>query len=72
MTDVTRQLSSYLAGFVLEKDYTVHGIKRRSFAFNMGRIDYIYEEALVHKKQFRLLYWDLLNFSNLTRIINET
>ena len=52
ITGVTGQDGSYLAELLLEKNYIVHGIKRRTSLINTGRIDHIYEEPLKKKKIF--------------------
>ncbi len=72
ITGVTGQDGSYLAEFLLEKGYEVHGIKRRSSSFNTSRIDHIYEDPHVADQRFILHYGDLTDSSNLTRIIRET
>ena len=72
ITGVTGQDGSYLAEFLLEKGYEVHGIKRRSSSFNTERIDHIYEDPLLNDTRFHLHYGDLSDSSNLTRIIKET
>ncbi|MGV6857553.1 MAG: GDP-mannose 4,6-dehydratase [bacterium] len=71
ITGVTGQDGSYLAEFLLEKGYEVHGIKRRSSLFNTQRIDHIYEDPHVDNQRFILHYGDLTDSSNLTRIIQE-
>jgi GDPmannose 4,6-dehydratase len=71
ITGVTGQDGSYLAEFLLEKGYEVHGIKRRSSMFNTGRVDHIYQDPHVDNKRFMLHYGDLTDSSNLTRIIQE-
>jgi len=71
ITGVTGQDGSYLAEFLLEKGYEVHGIKRRSSLFNTERIDHIYQDPHVSNAAFRLHYGDLSDTSNLTRIISE-
>jgi GDPmannose 4,6-dehydratase len=71
ITGVTGQDGSYLAEFLLEKGYEVHGIKRRASLFNTQRIDHIYEDPQVENSRFRLHYGDLTDSSNLTRIISE-
>ena len=71
ITGVTGQDGSYLAEFLLEKGYQVHGIKRRSSSFNTGRIDHIYEDSLVNKNHFYLHYGDLSDSSSMTSIIKE-
>ena len=72
ITGVTGQDGSYLAEFLLEKGYTVHGIKRRASSFNTQRIDHIYQDPHVNNARFKLHYGDLTDSSNLTRIIQET
>lgn len=71
ITGVTGQDGSYLAEFLLEKGYIVHGIKRRSSLFNTQRIDHIYQDPHHDNKNFILHYGDLTDSSNLTRIIQE-
>jgi GDPmannose 4,6-dehydratase len=71
ITGVTGQDGSYLAEFLLEKGYEVHGIKRRSSMFNTARVDHIYQDPHVDNKRFTLHYGDLTDSSNLTRIIQE-
>jgi len=72
ITGVTGQDGSYLAEFLLEKGYQVHGIKRRASSFNTGRVDHIYEDPHVENQNFILHYGDLTDTSNLTRIIQQT
>jgi GDPmannose 4,6-dehydratase len=71
ITGVTGQDGSYLAEFLLEKGYEVHGIKRRASLFNTQRIDQIYQDPHVTNAQFKLHYGDLTDTSNLTRILQE-
>ena len=71
ITGVTGQDGSYLAEFLLEKDYEVHGIKRRASSFNTERIDHIYQDPHTDNKNFILHYGDLTDSSNLTRILQE-
>ncbi len=71
ITGVTGQDGSYLAEFLLEKGYEVHGIKRRASSFNTERIDHIYQPPSAKEATFRLHYGDLTDSSNLTRIVNE-
>lgn len=71
ITGVTGQDGSYLAEFLLEKGYEVHGIKRRGSQFNTQRIDHIYEDPHVDNQHFILHYGDLTDTSNLVRIIQE-
>jgi len=72
ITGVTGQDGSYLAEFLLEKGYVVHGIKRRASSFNTQRIDHIYEDPHIQDSNFILHYGDLTDSSNLIRIIQET
>ena len=72
ITGVTGQDGSCLAEFLLEKGYTVHGIKRRASLFNTQRVDHIYQDPHVDNARFKLHYGDLSDSSNLTRIIQET
>jgi GDPmannose 4,6-dehydratase len=72
ITGITGQDGSYLAEFLLEKGYVVHGIKRRSSLFNTQRVDHIYEDPQVENARFKLHYGDLSDTSNLIRIIQET
>jgi len=72
VTGITGQDGSYLAEFLLEKGYIVHGIKRRSSLFNTDRIDHIYQDPHSTNKQMYLHYGDLTDSSNLTRIVQET
>ena len=72
ITGVTGQDGSYLAEFLLDKGYTVHGIKRRASSFNTQRVDHIYQDRHVDNARFKLHYGDLSDSSNLTRIIQET
>ncbi|BEE11210.1 GDP-mannose 4,6-dehydratase [Aeromonas dhakensis] len=71
ITGVTGQDGSYLAEFLLEKGYQVHGIKRRASSFNTQRIDHIYQDPHIEHQNFVLHYGDLTDSSNLTRIIQE-
>jgi len=71
ITGITGQDGSYLAEFLLEKGYEVHGIKRRASSFNTERIDHIYQAPYVENASFKLHYGDLTDSSNLTRIINQ-
>ncbi|WP_417714547.1 GDP-mannose 4,6-dehydratase [Pseudophaeobacter arcticus] len=71
ITGVTGQDGSYLAEFLLEKGYEVHGIKRRASSFNTQRVDHIYEDPHTDNARFKLHYGDLTDSSNLTRILSE-
>jgi GDPmannose 4,6-dehydratase len=72
VTGVTGQDGSYLAEFLLEKGYIVHGIKRRASLFNTQRIDHIYQDPHIEHANFKLHYGDLSDTSNLIRIVQET
>ncbi|HCE2178903.1 TPA: GDP-mannose 4,6-dehydratase [Vibrio parahaemolyticus] len=71
ITGVTGQDGSYLAEFLLEKGYEVHGIKRRASSFNTERVDHIYQDPHTDNPNFVLHYGDLTDTSNLTRILKE-
>ena len=71
ITGITGQDGSYLAEFLLEKGYEVHGIKRRASLFNTSRIDHIYQDPHSPNPSLTLHYGDLTDSSNLTRIISE-
>ena len=71
ITGITGQDGSYLAEFLLKKNYIVHGIKRRSSSFNTGRIDHIYQDPHEDSRRFILHYGDLTDSTNLIRIIQE-
>ncbi len=72
ITGVTGQDGSYLAEFLLEKGYIVHGIKRRSSLFNTDRVEHLYQDPHINHRNFLLHYGDLSDSSNLTRIIQQT
>ena len=71
ITGITGQDGSYLAEFLLEKGYIVHGIKRRASSFNTDRIDHIYQDPHIDHQDLILHYGDLTDTSNLVRIIQE-
>lgn len=71
ITGITGQDGSYLAEFLLEKGYLVHGIKRRASLFNTERIDHLYQDPHVNHPNLILHYGDLTDTSNLVRIIQE-
>ncbi|CCV38921.1 GDP-mannose-4,6-dehydratase, GmD protein, partial [Yersinia enterocolitica (type O:9) str. YE56/03] len=71
ITGVTGQDGSYLAEFLLDRGYEVHGIKRRASQFNTQRVDHIYQDPHEQNVKFNLHYGDLTDTSNLTRIISE-
>ena len=72
ITGVTGQDGSYLAEFLLEKGYIVHGIKRRASSFNTERIDHLYQDPHVNHPDLILHYGDLTDTSNLVRIIQQS
>jgi GDPmannose 4,6-dehydratase len=72
ITGITGQDGSYLAEFLLEKGYVVHGVKRRASSFNTDRIDHLYQDPHINHRHFVLHYGDLTDSSNLTRIIQQT
>ncbi|NCO22325.1 MAG: GDP-mannose 4,6-dehydratase [Rhodobacteraceae bacterium CG17_big_fil_post_rev_8_21_14_2_50_65_11] len=71
ITGITGQDGSYLAEFLLEKGYEVHGIKRRASSLNTQRIDHIYQDPHAPNPKLKLHYGDLADSSNLTRILGE-
>ena len=71
ITGITGQDGSYLAEFLLSKDYQVHGVKRRSSSFNTQRIDHLYQDPHLPDQNFFLHYGDLSDSLNITKIINE-
>ena len=72
ITGITGQDGSYLAEFLLEKGYIVHGIKRRASLLNTGRVDHLYQDSHITNRDFFLHYGDLSDSSNLIRILEET
>ena len=71
ITGITGQDGSYLAEFLLDKGYEVHGIKRRASSFNTERIDHIFQDSHDENQNLYLHYGDLTDSSNLTRILKE-
>lgn len=71
ITGVTGQDGAYLAELLLEKGYTVHGIKRRSSSFNTQRIDHLYHDPHLSNPSIILHYGDLTDSMNITKIIKE-
>ena len=71
ITGITGQDGAYLAELLLKKGYIVHGLKRRSSSFNTGRIDHLYQDPHVSKRNFILHHGDLTDSTNLIRIIQE-
>jgi len=72
ITGITGQDGSYLAELLLDKGYTVHGIKRRSSSFNTKRIDHLYTDPHFNGLPFYMHYGDMTDSTNLIRIIEET
>ncbi|MEN8216509.1 MAG: GDP-mannose 4,6-dehydratase [Pseudomonadota bacterium] len=71
ITGITGQDGGYLAEFLLEKAYEVHGIKRRASSFNTNRIDHLYQDPHEQERNFILHYGDLTDSTNLIRIIQQ-
>jgi GDPmannose 4,6-dehydratase len=71
LTGITGQDGAYLADFLLNKGYIVHGVKRRSSLFNTDRIDHLYQDPHVSERNFVLHYGDLTDSTNLIRIIQQ-
>lgn len=71
ITGVTGQDGAYLAEFLLQKGYEVHGIKRRSSSFNTDRIDHLYQDPHEARVRFKLHYGDLTDATNLIRIVQD-
>jgi GDPmannose 4,6-dehydratase len=71
ITGITGQDGSYLTEFLLEKDYEVHGLIRRSSSFNTGRIDHIYQDPHTPHQKLKLHYGDLTDGVNMTNLIHE-
>jgi len=72
ITGVTGQDGAYLAELLLEKGYTVHGIKRRSSSFNTARIEHLYQDPHEEAPGFILHYGDMTDSTNLIRIVQQT
>ena len=72
ITGITGQDGSYLAELLLEKGYSVHGIKRRASSFNTQRVDHLYKDQHENNVNFKMHYGDLTDSTNLIRIIQET
>ena len=71
ITGITGQDGAYLAEFLLEKGYEVHGIKRRASMFNTDRIDHLYQDLHEQDVRFKLHYGDMTDSTNLIRIIQD-
>jgi GDPmannose 4,6-dehydratase len=72
ITGVTGQDGAYLAEFLLNKRYIVHGVKRRSSSFNTGRVDHLYQDPHEAGQRFVLHYGDMTDATNLIRIVQDT
>jgi GDPmannose 4,6-dehydratase len=72
ITGVTGQDGAYLAELLLNKQYIVHGIKRRSSSFNTGRVDHLYQDPHEVEQRFVLHYGDMTDATNLIRIVQDT
>jgi len=72
ITGVTGQDGAYLAEFLLNKGYRVHGIRRRSSSFNTGRVEHLYQDLHEKNVRFEMHYGDMTDATNLIRIIQET
>ena len=72
ITGVTGQDGAYLAEFLLEKGYRVHGIKRRTSLFNTDRVDHLYEGPQVRNRRFVLHHGDMTDASSLIHIVQKT
>jgi len=71
ITGITGQDGAYLAEFLLEKGYEVHGIKRRASSFNTARVDHIYRDTHEENVRFFMHYGDMTDSTNLIRVIQE-
>jgi GDPmannose 4,6-dehydratase len=71
ITGITGQDGAYLAEFLLEKGYKVHGLKRRASSFNTARVDHLYRDPHEENIRFYMHYGDLTDSTNLIRIIQE-
>lgn len=72
ITGVTGQDGSYLAKFLLDRGYTVHGVKRRSSSLNTARVDHLYQDPHGEGVRFFMHYGDVTDSTNLIRIVQET
>ncbi|MCK5084570.1 MAG: GDP-mannose 4,6-dehydratase [Candidatus Pacebacteria bacterium] len=72
ITGITGQDGSYLAEFLLDKGYEVHGIIRRASTFNTGRIDHLYQDPHINNRKLFLHYGDLSDSSSISRILEQT
>ena len=72
ITGITGQDGSYLAEFLLDKGYEVHGIQRRASLFNTQRVDHLYQDPHIDHRDFYLHYGDLTDSTNLIRLVQQT
>src|ERR1700704_1247612 len=72
ITGITGQDGALLAELLLQRGYTVHGIKRRSSSFNSGRVDHLYVDPHQKGARFVMHYGDMSDATNLIRIVQET
>ncbi|HQW91965.1 MAG TPA: GDP-mannose 4,6-dehydratase, partial [Ferruginibacter sp.] len=72
ITGITGQDGAYLAAFLLDKGYMVHGIKRRSSLINTSRVDHLYQDPHEKNVRFTMHYGDMTDSTNLIRIVQET
>ena len=71
ITGITGQDGSYLAELLLKKNYVVHGVKRRSSSINTGRIDHIYQDPHLKKRNLILHYGDITDSLLVTRLVKQ-
>lgn len=71
ITGTTGRDGAYLAELLLEKGYTVHGLKRRSSSFNAGRIEHLYQDPHEKNQKFALHYGDMTDSTNLICIVQQ-
>src|SRR5215469_1909886 len=72
ITGATGQDGAYLAEFLLNRGYIVHGLKRRSSSFNAGRVDHLYQDPHEQELRFAMHYGDMTDATNLIRIVQDT
>ena len=72
ITGATGQDGAYLARLLLDKGYTVHGVKRRSSSFNTQRVDELYLDPHEQETRFFLHYGDMTDSTNIIRLLQET
>ena len=72
ITGATGQDGAYLSRLLLDKGYTVHGVKRRSSSFNTQRVDELYMDPHEHETRFFLHYGDMTDSTNIIRLLQET